>query len=233
MKTLYPLLLLLMAGFFFSCDVEDPGPLQEISREYPVIDFDHLEMGSGFHITVTEGSTFLVRAKGDRRNIYDLEVFKEGSTLRIKYDEHANRRHETHIVIQMPDLKGFSFSGGSVSVVEGFESDGVLNANVSGGSLAQLNAGYRKVNLVLSGGSKFRMHGLGDELEGDISGASVLTAFEFPVSSATLNFSGASSGKVTVADHLTVTASGASTVVYRGSPSIEKNVSGESSVIAD
>ena len=225
--------MLLMAAVLLSCDVEDPGPLQETSREYAVIDFDQLEMGSGFHITVMEGPNFMVRAKGDRRNIQDLDVFKEGSTLRIRYDENANRRHETRIVIQMPVLKGFNFSGGSVSVIDGFESDDVLNAYVSGGSLAQLNAGYRKVNLVLSGGSKFRMHGLGDELEGDISGASVLSAFDFPVSTATLNFSGASSGKITVADQLTVTASGASTVVYRGSPSIEKDVSGESSVVKD
>jgi len=78
-----------------------------------------------------------------------------------------------------------------------------------------------------------KMHGLGDYLHADISGASLLSAFDFPVRAADLNLSGASNARVTVSDHLKVTASGASSVLYRGNPVVDKTVSGESSVHSD
>lgn len=225
--------ILLTGCLFLSCDVEDPGPLQEITREYPVIDFDQLEMGSGFHIDVEQSSIFSVSAKGDRRNINDLEVYTVGNTLVIKYDDSGNRRHDTHITIRMPDLKGVHFSGGSKSSVRGFESDGTFSCYLSGGSLAQIDAGYRYASVMLSGASTLRMHGLGDEISGEISGASELSAFDYPVRYAELNLTGASHARVTVSDELSVTASGASDLIFRGSPTVEKNISGGSSVRGD
>jgi hypothetical protein len=66
-----------------------------------------------------------------------------------------------------------------------------------------------------------------------LSGASVLKAFDFAVSKAKVNASGASHCKVTVSDNLTVIASGASTVLYHGDPTVNSNVSGGSSVHQD
>ena len=54
------------------------------------------------------------------------------------------------------------------------------------------------------------MYGLGDEINAEVSGASVLTAFDYPVREAEIEVSGASSGKVTVTDELKATAAGAS-----------------------
>ena len=217
-----------------SCaDVEDPGPLQEATREFSVLDFDQLEMGSGFHIEVEQSTIFSVKAKGDRRNLDDLSVRTVGNTLVIEYDEHENRRHDTHIIIRMPELKGIHFSGGSKSKIRGFESEGSFSCYLSGGSVAQIDAGYRSAHLVISGGSTLRIRGLGDEIAGEISGASELSAFDYPVRSADLNLSGASRARVTVSDELEVTASGASNLVYRGNPVVAKDVSGASSVRRD
>ena len=190
-------------------------------------------MGSGFNITVEQGNTFLIRAEGDRRNINDLDVYKSGNTLVIEYDEQQDRKHQTYITIQLPVLRSVIFSGGSVSVISGFESDEDLDVHLSGGSLAQLDAGYKDLNVVLSGGSTLKMHGLGDYLSADISGASLLSGFDYPVRHADVNLSGASSARLTVSDHLKVTASGASSVLYRGNPLITKTLSGESSVHSD
>ena len=215
----------------FSCyDVEDPGPLQDTTKEYGIIDFDRLEMGSGFNITVEQGNTFLIRAEGDRRNINDLDVYKSGNTLVIEYDDQEDRKHQTFITIQLPVLRSVVFSGGSVSVISGFESDGELDVHLSGGSLAQLDAGYKDLNIVLSGGSTLKMHGLGDYLHADISGASLLSGFDYPVRDADVNLSGGSNARLTVSDHLKVNASGASSVLYRGNPVVEETLAGEISV---
>lgn len=234
MKTTIKLFLILLVSIvMWSCDREDPGPLQDATEEYTVIDFDKVEIGDGLNVRVEQSNTFLIRAEGDIRNINDLEVFKSGNTLVIRFDEDGNRRHQTYITIGMPALNSFNFSGGSVSVVSGFESDGILHGILSGGSVSQIDAGYRQVDLTISGGSVMKLHGLGDDLFADISGASILSAFDFPVGQARLKASGASIARVMVSDELSVDASGASEISYRGTPEVQTTVSGGSSVEKD
>ncbi|HEY3403859.1 MAG TPA: head GIN domain-containing protein, partial [Ohtaekwangia sp.] len=216
-----------------SCEQEDPGPMQFTQRDYSTVDFDRLEIGSAFRIEVEQANTFSIHVEGDRRNIDDLDVFKSGSTLIIRFDENANRRHDTYITITMPRLEGVNFSGASVSTVKGFESEEDLDFILSGASVSQLDAGYRVVNLTVSGGSNLVMHGLGDEIHAEVSGASILSAFDFPVREADMDVTGSSHGKVTVTDALDVMASGASSVLYRGNPSVSSTVSGSSSVVKD
>jgi hypothetical protein len=232
-KTICGLLIFSVSLALLSCTSEDPGPVQDYEKIFSELDFDRLEMGSGFHITVEQSANFSVRAEGDRRNLNDLEVYKSGSTLIVKFDDNANRHHTTYITITMPELVGVNFSGGSNARVSGFESVDQLHVNLSGGSVCQLKAGYADVDINLSGASKLRMEGLGDEFTADISGASELTAFEYPVRLASVKVTGASRGKVTVTDELDVIASGASHLLYRGSPSLSSDVSGASSIRQD
>lgn len=216
-----------------SCETEDPGPLQEKEKDYSLVDFDRLEMGSAFHITVEQSNTFSIHIKGDRRNLDDLDVYKSGSTLIIKFEDNANRKHDTYITIAMPTLVAVNFSGASVSTIKGFESDSTLDFILSGASVCQLDAGYRKVNIDLSGASALRFYGLGDELEATISGASTFSAFDYPVRKAEIDVSGASHAKVTVSDELDATASGASSILYRGNPSVTSSTNGSSTVEKD
>lgn len=212
---------------------EDPGPLWEDKRDFAVMDFDRIEMGSGFRIEVEQSSTYRVEAHGDSRNLDDLEVFVNGGTLIARFKNSANRKHTTRIEIKMPTLAGANLSGGSYSKIEDFESDQQLDLYLSGGSLCELEAGYKKIKVVLSGASKLDMEGLGDEMEAEVSGASELKAFEYPVREATVNISGASYGRVTVSDDLDAKATGASRLLYRGSPSVKSDVSGASIIESD
>jgi hypothetical protein len=232
-NTLYTLLMLGLGFLFNGCESEDPGPLQDASRDYAILDFDEVEMGSGFNIRIEQANTFSIHVEGDRRNLNDLDVFKSGSALIIRYDENEDRNHQTYITITMPELRKVNFSGGCISVIEGFESDGTLDFILSGGSVAQLDAGYRDMNLIVSGGSVLKMFGLGDVITADVSGASVINAFDFPVREASIRLTGASSAKVTVSDALEVVASGASHVSYRGNPSVDSDLSGGSTVHTD
>src|SRR5688572_17122557 len=217
-----------------SCSDEDPGPIQEIRKEYALVDFDRLEMGSAFNIEVEQGNVFSVKVKGDRRNIDDLNVYKNGSTLVVEFDDDdANRHHDTYISITMPSLKGVNFSGASVSKIRGFESDDDLDFYLSGASISQLDVNYREVDLVVAGASSAVLFGSGDQFHAEISGASTFKAFDYPVREAMIDISGASDGKVTVTDELKVTAGGASSVLYRGNPSVTSNISGASTVQKD
>ena len=94
-----------------SCDyIEDPGPIQYNEEVYIVSDFNRLDIGDAMHVTVVKGVFFEVNAKGDRRNLDDLEVSKVGNTLITRFTRNGNRRHTTYITISMPELVAANFT---------------------------------------------------------------------------------------------------------------------------
>ncbi|MBA4053252.1 MAG: DUF2807 domain-containing protein [Marivirga sp.] len=228
-----PSLLLLCVIIFSSCETEDPGPLQEAEKEFAIIDFDRLEMGSALNIRVEHSNIYSIQVSGDRRNMDDLEVFKSGSTLIIQFEDNRDRKHETYVTITMPRLEAVNFSGGSVSKISDFTSNEDLDLFLSGASVCQVDVNYDEIDLSLSGASSLRMYGVGDRINAEISGASVLTAFDYPVREAIVNVSGASSGKIMVTEVLEVVAGGASSLLYRGDPSVSSDISGSSTVQKD
>jgi hypothetical protein len=216
---------------FSACDYsEDPGPLQEIEKEFNETDFDRLEIGDALHIDVEQGNFFEVSVRGDRRNVNDLEVFKEGSTLIVRFDEWENRRHETYVTITMPTIVGANFSGASNSRVSGFNELTKFDLYLSGASVSQLDVVASEFKTIVSGASVLNLRGSASVMEAEITGASVLKGFNFPVVTADVLASGASHGSLTVADVLRATATGASSITYRGNPSVTSDVSGSSAV---
>ncbi len=216
--------------FFTGCQVEDPGPRQFAERAFSIVDFDRLEIGSALHVEVEYAEFFSVKASGDRRNVEDLIVEKEGSTLVVGFRKSRERRHDTFITITSPELRAVTFSGASDTKVSGFESDEPFAVSLSGASVCQLSVDTREMDIVLSGASYLNLRGSGEVMDADLSGASVLKAFSFPVASADVRLAGASSSEVTVSDNLDVRASGASHLVYRGAPTVGSDLSGASSV---
>lgn len=222
------------AAVFSSClEAEDPGPIQEIEREFSVVDFDRLEIGDALNIDVEQGDFFEISVRGDRRNIDDLDVRKEGSTLVIDFEDNRSRRHDTYITITMPTILSANFSGASDSRISGFEDLEIFDLYLSGASVSQLDIHAAELDIVLSGASYLNVRGDGANLEADLSGASVLKAFHFPVEEADINLSGASDAHITVDSNLKVIARGASVIRYRGNPVVNSDVSGASSVRKD
>jgi hypothetical protein len=228
-------LVILLSSFLTSCylETDDPGPVQATEREFVIEDFNRLEMGSAFNIHVEQGDHFELRARGDRRNIDDLDVHKEGNTLVIRFDNFHNRNHTTYIDITMPTLVALNFSGASDSRISGFENVESLDLYLSGASVAQVDATVKHVDIVLSGASHLSMFGSGEDMIADVSGASILKNYNFPVDVARVNVSGASGANVTVSTSLKVIANGASIVRFRGNPTLTSDVSGASSVRQD
>lgn len=228
------IILLVISALTVSCDYSnDPGPLQETQKEFTTVDFDRLEIGDAFNITVQQGDFFGISVRGDRRNIDDLQVTKEGSTLMVRFQNNRNRKHDTYITITMPELVSVNFSGASDSRISGFEDLETLGIYLSGASVSQVDASASNVKVILSGASYLNLRGSGESMQAEATGASIFKAFLFPVTQADINASGASRGSVTVTDQLKATASGASVISYRGSPVVISNVSGASTVRQD
>ncbi|GAB3718338.1 hypothetical protein GCM10027592_61190 [Spirosoma flavus] len=209
---------------------EDVGPYQPDDQSYAFTNFDRLDMGSAFGITVRQGTTFGITAEGDRRNLDDLDVYVRGGTLHAQYRNSRNRKYQTNFTITMPTLRGVEFSGAAHATVTGFAGLENLDVRLSGASESQFTVQAAQINIDLSGASTLRITGSGKGVSAELSGASSLQGFGYPASSGNINASGASKANVNVTDNLVIDASGASKVRYMGAPKISQRTSGASTV---
>ncbi|GAB3555159.1 head GIN domain-containing protein [Spirosoma fluminis] len=216
-----------------SCIREDVGPYQDGQQTYALTNFNRLDMGSAFTITVVPGTTFNIIANGDRRNLDDLDVYVRNSTLIAQYRNNRNRKYGTSFTITMPTLRGVSFSGASQSTIRGFSNLDQLDIELTGASKGNFDIEAARTTMRLSGASVLRVDGESETLQADLSGASNLDAFNYPAQRADVEASGASKASLSVGSSLVVNASGASVVRYRGNPTVQQHVSGASKVQPD
>ncbi|MFN8348999.1 MAG: head GIN domain-containing protein [Spirosomataceae bacterium] len=210
------------------------APLNSDSRNFDLRDFDQLEIGNAFDVTVRQSGQFSIFVRGDRRDIEDLDVYVNRSgKLVMRYRNWRLRRYDMDVDITMPVLAGVDFSGAVDASVSGFGTIRNLEVQLSGASKSVIDGDWERVSVDISGASNLNLHGQGLSLGGDLSGASRLDAFDYPVDNADLGLSGASTARVLVGKTLKVDASGASDLRYRGTPEVRSSVSGGSTVKKD
>ncbi len=236
MKKLQLTSILLISVMFFgitSCEVlqQAVAPKDEKQKTFDSKDFDRLDIGNAFNIKVVKANAFKISAVGDSQDIDDLVVVERNGTLDISYRNHWRiRRYRMDIAIEMPNLKAVDFSGATTSNVKGFDNLSELQINLSGASKATFLTNAKTYDIDLSGASDLDLEGKSQKIYAELSGASTLYAFSTEVNEASLNLSGASSGRVNVAQQLKVRASGASKVRYRGTAKVDSDLSGSSKV---
>jgi hypothetical protein len=233
MKPILPMLLFAAVLISVSCNDEDPGPRQSDSRNFAFLDFNRVDAGYGLVVTIIKSSNYSIEAIGDRRNLDDLVILKNGNSLVMGFTHSEKRQYLTYVNISMPDLQGINFSGSVNGTVAGFSGNALFDATLSGASLAQINISSETLNLNVSGASQLLLAGSGEKMNGIVSGASLLSSFDYPVNEVVVHISGASSSRLSVSQQLKGSATGSSLILYRGQPSVEVESSGESMVRKD
>ena len=227
------LMILVMLFGITSCGILQSAiePADEKQKTFAVKDFDRLDIGNAFHIKVTQGATFKVEASGDSRDIDDLLVEERNGTLEVSFrNKWRIRRYRMDIAIEMPTLKEVDFSGATTSKIKGFDNTDDLRIQLSGASTSTFLTSAKIFDIDLSGASTLELEGKSQKIYAELSGASTLNAFSTDAEEASLNLSGASNGRVNVAQQLKVRASGASKVRYRGAAKVDSDLSGSSKV---
>ncbi len=228
----YPILATILFAVA-SCDYrEDPGPIQYNEQDFPVCDFDRLDIGDAMHITVVKGTFYEVKARGNRRNLDDLELLVKGNTLVARFSKNRNRRHTTYLTISMPELAGANLYGATTASIGGFESD-EFTINLSGASYAHADIAALATQVILSGASNLTLSGFSGEVTSDVSGASLLKAYNLNAEDVNIKVSGASHAYMSANRTLVADASGASSILYRGNADVIRKTSGGSSIHKD
>ncbi len=166
-------ILLVVAALIAGCGVVSlTGSGNVVTQEEAITGFDKLDISQGFQVEVNQSDTFSVVIRVDDNFAEDLQVEKEGTTLKIGLEQNRIYNDATlKAEITMPKLVGLDISGGSRVTANGSGEDiaidasggsgvdlasfPVMNANVdaSGGSQVTVNVSGR-LNVDASGGSE-------------------------------------------------------------------------------
>jgi hypothetical protein len=157
------------------------------------------------------------RASGGELVISSRGSFSTSLGVRVKVTASALARIETS-------------SASQLSVEDATADD--LKLVLSGASKIDWTGGSKKVSVTASGASRVTLGSPINDLSVNLSGASQLHGFDATTATAKVETSGASRAEVNVLGKLDAEASGASTVVYAGSPQAKVKATGAGAVRA-
>jgi hypothetical protein len=228
-----------VAGLVGSCTINIKEDKMS-TQNYDLKGFTRVEVGGAFEVEVTQSDSFNVTVTAD--DFPHLRVEEIGDTLVIKHQGigwfvpfHGRPRAK----VSLPVLAGLKISGASEGKVENFQSDTDLAITLSGASHMEarnISAGNLEVKVngastlsgeikvskdsdfEATGASKIDLTGTGTNAVRVVNGASRAELSQFPVQNANLKISGASNAYININGKLDANVSGASSLLWSGSP---------------
>ena len=203
-----------------------------VTQEMDFSGFKRLVISHAFVADVKQSDTYRVEITVDDNLVDHLDVSKRGDTLYVGMDDISIFGDATfRATITMPTLDGLEASGASKVTATGFRSSNAFDLEVSGASSFQGEIDCGDMHIRVSGASSATFDGTGRNADIGVSGASRARLGGFALQNVNIEASGASSATVNVAGRLNAEASGASTILYVGSPQLGNiEQSGASSV---
>lgn len=227
-------LLLLPALLFSSCDEagysSSDCPASE-RRSFSVSDFTRVDAGENFRLLILPGEDFSMTAEGCSRDLDELELDVRNGELEIRYNRNRNNRRRVDITITMPELDGFHISGAADAAIQRFGAHQEFRATVSGAAEASFSGDVENLDVNLSGTAKLELKGTAGNMDVQLSGNPRLEAYDLPARAVDIEASGTSKAWIRVSENLSVDASGACRIYYKGSPSTDFRLSGTSKVV--
>ena len=198
---------------FFNFSIGDKvcGSGNTASEKRDVADFQAIDVGGVFQVEITAQKDFDVEIEADDNLLPLIKTEVRGGVLRLETEKSISSKNPIRVRISAPDIQNLEVSGASkVSI-----------ANLSNENL----------EIDSSGASKVTVAGETANLIVDVSGASKIDAENLQTENASIEASGASAVSVYATNELKADASGASSIVYQGSPkNFSNKTSGASSV---
>ncbi len=203
-----------------------------VSREIRVDTFSAVEVSSAFQVNMTVGPAAAVTVRVDDNLVDLLDVGVDGDTLHVGLEPNTGTTDATlEADVTVTALDALSVSGAATVAVADPLASHDLAVTVSGASRLFAGLGIERGGLEISGASHVELSGSAAALEVTVSGASDLEAADLSIGELTIDLSGASHAAVTVRTSLSAGASGASNLIYSGSPEITRSdTSGASSI---
>lgn len=202
-----------MTTKFFNFSVNEgvcgSGIVTAVKRD--VTDFQEIKVGGVFEVEIVAQKDFSVEIEADDNLLSLIKTEVTNGVLRLETEERISTKNSIRVRISAPNIENLDISGASKV------------------SLANLK--NENLQIDSSGASKITVAGETENLMVDVSDASKIDAENLKTKNASIDASGASKVSVFAVNELKSDASGASSIIYSGSPkNLIKKTSGVSSI---
>lgn len=196
---------------------DDFDRIGDHTRQFSVSSFSKVNAGGAFVLRFRKGDTYKVVADGREKDLDDINVKVDGSTLKISLDGKGLFNWSNHkrigLTITIPNaIDELQLSGASKASLTGFDTYNDLSVNMSGACRTVFDGNVNKLNVDLSGASNVVLRGHAKEMEADLGGASKLEATSMTIDRASVDAGGASHADLGQVGSLDSETSGASKV---------------------
>ena len=237
LKIIFSSLLIIL--FFARCDFSQTliTPSDDIStKEFSFNDYSGLKVSHAFKVQVyfSDSKESVVIEANDNLHQY-IEVIKEENSLSIGLKNNVlvkgNATLKAYITTKA--LHSFSGSGASHINVADIIKETDININLSGASYFTAEVHTKNITTDLSGASEINLSGIAKDCSISASGASKFKDYALTTDYLYADLSGASKIYITIIKEISVEASGASMLYYKGQAfSISQDLSGGSKLIS-
>lgn len=192
--------------------------------------FSRISISGGYRIVLKQDSSLTIKITADDNLLKYIKTVSDGNKLRIYNKKNFCSSGQIAVIIGVRNLEELKTSG-AVNV----EADGQINTkdiafDLSGATKITLYLNAANVTTSGSGITELNLKGQATSHRIDLSGSGTINALDFVVGNCEIETSGIGESKVNVLNSLNVHSSGASSVKYKGNPSVTNDKSGVSSV---
>jgi hypothetical protein len=212
--TFFAFLFLLLCPLFLQAQEKETRDLKG---------FNELSVGYGIDLFVRQANATEVVVKADADLMDKILTRVEGNGLKItmKKGNYSTwrRNQKVEVYVTMPDIRAISASGGAD--VEGEHLDlKELKISSSGGADVNLSLQVDELSIACSGGADVELAGKAQKMLVELSGGADLDANNLIVEVCDISTSGGADANIHVTKELSMRASGASDINYRGKPQV-------------
>ncbi len=211
--------------FFSFCSCAQDFEKNQIEKKRLLKAVNAINISSSFELYISQGAEESVTVSAATQEFVDNIVIKvENGELIIRYDI-GNRfwkgwntdRLKLKAFVSIKNLEKLTASGASDVYFEKGISGDNLTITLSGASRLKGKLNAKKLNVHVSGASNMTLQGVVTNLKVDANGASDFKGYYLVTDYCNTKTSGASSSNINVNKELNATASGASSINYKGS----------------
>jgi hypothetical protein len=198
--------------------------------------FNAVKVSGAIEVYLSQGTTSAVAVSASEEKFRDrIKTEVVNNVLRIYFDGDkftwniGNKKLRAYV--SFTEINSLEASGASTFKVSGTIKGSSLNLKLSGASDLTGDINFEKVTAQLNGASQIKVSGTVEDIDIDASGASDVKGYDLTTGGCTVNATGASDVRITVNKEISVHATGASSIFYKGEAVMKNvNTSGASSV---
>ncbi len=188
--------------------------------------FTGVHVRSGIDVYLSEGDRFEVRVEADE-NLHDVILTElKGDMLVVGSDRVSIRRARSKkVYVTLPGLTRLKISSAGDCTGQTPFTCGNLQLSVSSAGDLSLEVEADRIDLDISSSGDVRLSGTAGELNANLSSAGDLNAFDLVAAKVDVHVSSAGDARVHATDEISMSASSAGNIYYRGDPRVVRSQS--------